>query len=97
MDRERDWVSLGWAGRNNFLRKGQFKWTFSGVISADGDLQVSQMEAAHWVRLYLEEGNHVEAVAENFRKGEHSCKDKLVEMNMLYIADNTEHRNQKLK
>lgn len=55
------------------------------------------MEAAHWVRLYLEEGNHVEAVAENFRKGEHSCKDKLVEMNMLYIADNTEHRNQKLK
>lgn len=24
---EKDWVSLGWAERNNFLKKGQnFKW-----------------------------------------------------------------------
>lgn len=57
------------------------------------------MEAAHWVpgHLYLEEGNHGEAVAENFRKGERLCKDRLVGTHMLYLADNTEHRKQKLK
>lgn len=36
---ERGWISLAWAGRNNFLeKKGSLMKLEMGIISTDGDL-----------------------------------------------------------